>query len=237
MKKSIKSNSFDYLTFLAVVGIDYFLGWTTSDLVWSFWLSSICVGYLVIVTSALKIPITLKQLISSADIPKDKKIKPEHLLIGSFVFSLFLIAFFSVHFLGFHIGHASFLKSAFPLEGFSLRPKGLIDFNFLFDLFKILIPMYWPMVIVSLFNKREFLLPSAPEKDVKRLFRSFGLGPYQNILKIHFLIFILFGLKEAGVDKLTTHLIVLVVFSVNFSFLTKGKTTKRKRRLRRKKGF
>lgn len=234
MKRSIKSRSFDFLTFVALIAIDYSLSWTTSDLVWSFWLSSITVGYLVIVTSALKIPLSLNALLSHKDAVQTQNITKKQVLIGSVFISIFLIGFFSVHFLGFHIGHSSFLKSAFPLEGFSARSSGLIDLNYLLALFKVLIPLYWPMVLVSLFNKRELLLPARPEKDMQKLFKSFGLGPYQNVIKIHFLIFILFGLKEAGIDKMITHLVVLLIFSINFPMPRIGKKRSAKRSPRKK---
>jgi hypothetical protein len=216
MKKLIKS--FDVLTFVVILAIDFSLKWTTSDLVWSFWLSSISVGYLVIVTSALRIPGTINSLINNKNVKTESNINPKHIVLGSFAISLFLIGFFSVHFLGFHIVHASFLKSAFPLEGFEMRSRGFIDFNFLISIFKILIPLYWPMVLVSFINKREFFFPSKDEFNLHKIVRSFGFGPYKNVIKVHVLIFIIFGLKEASVDRLTTHLIVLIIFSINFNF-------------------
>ena len=227
MKKSIKKVSFDFLSLALLVALDLSLKWTTKDLVWSFWLSSICVGYLTIVSSVLKLPLFVHAKKEEHNF-QDKLPKHINLILGGF--SLFLIGFFSIHFLGFHLGHSIFLKSAFPLEGFTSKSSGLVDFGYLKDILFYLMPQYWCFVLVSLFNKRDIF-----NKDIENFdLRSISIGPYQNVIKIHLLIFVIVGLRALEIQDLVIHSVVLIVFVTDFSGVM-GKKIKKARRLKKKR--
>jgi hypothetical protein len=228
MKKSIKKTSFDLISLVILVGLDLSLNWSTNDLVWSFWLSSICVGYLTIISSIFKLPIFILEQQKKLD--KTAKVT-KHLNLIVFGLAIFMLGFFFVHFLGFHLGHSVFLKSAFPLEGFVAKSKGLVDPGYLFSILAHLLPMYWPFVLVSLFNKKDVFNKSVNKFDL----REISIGPYQNVIKIHLLIFVIVGLNSLKIDKLIIHAIVLIVFVTDFSGLMKKKKRRSRKRPKRKK--
>lgn len=79
------------LGFLLGIGVASWFGWSTGDLVWSLWLSSLVIGYLSIVSG-----------IAAGDAAPPGK--------------LFQLLFFSVHFGLFHFVHSMFLNSFFPVS-------------------------------------------------------------------------------------------------------------------------
>src|SRR3954464_16019791 len=113
----------DVVAFASVL----FLAWWTqaraTDLVWSLWLSSLVVGYAIILwaivrpcaqvaTAALHDRALVRQSLSETS--------PRIMLLAGtigVIVALFVLAFFTVHFVGFHYVHAGFLSTFFPLDG------------------------------------------------------------------------------------------------------------------------
>ncbi len=86
--------------------------WSTDDMVWSFWLSSLIIGYCTISVTIL----AGAYAITHIEVEKKTQQQIFPILIG---IALFLIVFFSFHFCAFHAGHALFLSTFFPLPGIS----------------------------------------------------------------------------------------------------------------------
>jgi hypothetical protein len=90
----------------------WWLQWQAADLIWSLWLSSLTLGYLTIFATVAGGAYVGVAVLSHPQFPSDKK--------GIAIFfgvmaGLFFLGFFSLHFGGFHAGHASFLQNFFPL--------------------------------------------------------------------------------------------------------------------------
>src|SRR5206468_10945258 len=104
----------DVVAFVAGLAVARWAGWNSADLVWSLWLSSLVVGYSTIVWMIVQPIVELmraswrdRALVASQ--PQALAILWAVLIIGG----LFLLAFFTVHFGGFHYGHSQFLISFF----------------------------------------------------------------------------------------------------------------------------
>ncbi len=104
----------DLAAFALGLGLAYALAWQTADLVWSLWLGSLVIGYLTILTTLGSAGLTWLRLCRHPDLTAGHRAP---LALGGILAGLFTLAFFSVHFCGFHAGHSVFLNSFFPLEG------------------------------------------------------------------------------------------------------------------------
>ncbi len=106
------------------------------------------------------------------------------------LFSLFLLAFFSIHFLGFHLIHAVFLEGLFPLSSASppSRDSFLIGFKNLnlcveaYPLFLLLLTANKFPEIVTLFTR-----VTAGSSAIDIIMTT----PYRAVITIHLTIFVL----------------------------------------------
>lgn len=157
-----------FVTGLAIAGL---AGWGTGDLIWSLWLSSLVVGYSMIVWTIFS------RAWGRA---------------GEMLGGLFLLAFFTVHFGMFHFVHSMFLGQFFPLDG--VRGSGPPDYVEVVARYGIWLP-------VAFFAERAAFRRPPPRVDntsVKaadieaRKARDGGammMKPYINVVRLHLLIF------------------------------------------------
>jgi len=103
--------------FAVMVVMATVMRWSTTDLVWSLWLSSLVLGYSFILTT-----IAAMFFHRPPDIPPEKWAKLKSTLGGRLsilavgaVSAILMVSFFTVHFVVFHIGHAIFLNEFYPL--------------------------------------------------------------------------------------------------------------------------
>ncbi|HVZ65685.1 MAG TPA: DUF6498-containing protein [Lacunisphaera sp.] len=215
----------DLLAFGGGLALAWFGHWETRDLVWSLWLSSLLVGYAMIVWSIFGPGIALAtQAWRGRDQLREATLGNTAaggavLLIGG----LFLLAFFTVHFGMFHFVHSVFLNSFFPLRpGIKSWPGPALYWSVL--------TAYWPFVLVAAVAERQaFRLPQAAESapadtsvraaDVNRRLaagrQGFGgmMAPYRNVVRLHMLIFFF---AFAHFAKLDNFLVYAVVYAVYF---------------------
>src|SRR5687767_11809096 len=105
----------DAVAFAIGLGLAWALKWRTTDLVWSLWLSSLVIGYALIVWT-VSAPLRELLLNMHADRSGIAGPGPKSVAIAIFgVGTLFGLAFFTVHFGGFHVGHSFFLNMLFPI--------------------------------------------------------------------------------------------------------------------------
>jgi hypothetical protein len=162
----------DALAFVVGLAIAGLAGWDTGDLVWSLWLSSLVVGYSMIVWTIFG------RAWGRA---------------GEMLGGVFLLAFFTVHFGMFHFVHSMFLGQFFPLDG--VRGSGRPDYLEVVARYGIWLP-------VAFFAERAaFRRPPPRVEDntsVKaadidaRKARDGGalmMKPYINVVRLHLLIF------------------------------------------------
>ncbi len=165
----------DAAAFAAGLGIAWHFGWRATDLVWSLWLSSLLVGYAIIVWRIFGPAVTDFLSPPGPGVPLGARAA----LAGIRIFGgLFLLAFFTVHFGMFHYVHSVFLNVFFPVLGGSSKgfPVRAVYLRVLHD--------YWPFVIVAAVAERNAFRARAPAKP--------GDGftePYRNVLRMHGLIF------------------------------------------------
>jgi hypothetical protein len=205
-------------------------GWNTTDLVWSLWLSSLVLGYLTIVWAIAKCVFLGSAVVFSDVFPVSYRTSA--VLIGSGT-ALFVLAFFSVHFCGFHAVHASFLSSFFPLPDAPKQVFRALSFNPMAlwkATFHYLMPQYGVFLIPIAISERRALFGSIEAliharriqtgEDFARLLSAAGVSghnlfsrPYLNVMRMHVLIFffaICHALKVGSVP------VYVVVYSVYF---------------------
>ncbi|MDI1319586.1 MAG: DUF6498-containing protein [bacterium] len=213
----------DILAFAAGLTLAWFGHWETKDLVWSLWLSSLLVGYAMIVWGIFGKGVWIalqawRERDKFRDEPKEKMLLGGGaLLIGG----LFMLAFFTVHFGGFHFVHSVFLQSFFPI-GTGKSFPGLA-------LYWQVLQAYWPFVLVAAVAERAAfrLAPASaepPDTSVKaadvarRLAQPKDgftgmMAPYRNVMRLHVLIFFF---AFAHFAKLENFWIYATVYAVYF---------------------
>jgi hypothetical protein len=220
----------DLAAFTVGLGCTWVLGWHTTDLVWCLWLSSLVIGYLTIVAVIGKCVFIGSAVVSSDLFPAQYRVKA--VLIGSGL-ALFVLAFFSVHFCGFHAVHAALLSSFFPLTDVPKLAFRSVSFNPI-SLWKVafhyLMPRYGIFLIPVVVAERRALLGSIEAliharrirsaEDVGQLLKAAGVSghglfsrPYLNVIRMHVLIFFFAICHALKVDAFP---IYVVVYSVYF---------------------
>ncbi len=211
----------DALAFAGGLALAWFAGWSTRDLVWSLWLSSLAVGYAMIVWSIVG-PVILLQ----------REGRTGAAVAGA-IGGLFLLAFFTVHFGMFHLVHSIFLNLFFPVG-----PKVTGLFNL--ELYTEVARRYWYFIpLAALAERQAFRLeplpPAPPPASVKavdidaRKARNSRLGggaafsPYKNVVRLHLLIFFFAGAHFAKLDNFLVYTVVYAVYFFPWRLLFPGK--------------
>jgi len=190
----------------------YLNHWTVEDLVWGIWISSLIVGLIFLYTNFWAIPFQVLQSSGEA-LPKARR------LAASIVVAVLFSLFYTLHFGGFHLGHAMFLSSFFPLERdgvvlnlFSAQSDAEL-INSLKVFFKALLEIFWPLILLNFWLSRETIFgrstPNTPGKSTKNIS---PMSVYVTVAKMHVLIFAMVGLKNANVVNVSIAYIVLFFF-------------------------
>lgn len=190
----------DALAFGVGLALAWFNDWQTKDLVWSLWLSSLLVGYAMIVWDIFGMPISALTTAVGGTRPAQSG---DFSLAGTgivFVGRLFMLAFFTVHFGGFHFVHASILNGFFPvLPGH----HGFLDLH----IFLRVLADYWPFVLVAAVAERKAF------RRVTEVAKSGGLTqPYKNVVRLHLLIFFFAFASIAKVGGFPVYAVVYAVY-------------------------
>ena len=215
----------DVLAFAAGLALAWFGQWQTKDLVWSLWLSSLLVGYAMIVwmifSPALFIAFKAWQ---DRAMLQGQPVAPA--AVGGAVYAvggLFLLAFFTVHFGLFHYVHSVFLNGFFPMLPGNRHEPDLA-------LYSAVLAAYWPFVLVAAVAERSaFRWPGSdtpapdtavtPEAIAARKARNAMQGgmtgmmtPYKNVIRLHLLIFFFAFCSFAKVDNFAVYAVVYAVY-------------------------
>ncbi|MBL9202060.1 MAG: hypothetical protein JNL39_16230 [Opitutaceae bacterium] len=212
----------DAAGFAVGLGLAWRQGWKTADLVWSLWLSSLVVGYANIVWNIVgPVGVELPQLWRDRALLKQS---PVLTVLGMLIVAgggLFMLAFFSVHFGGFHFGHSLFLAQFFPVvPGDDVPPWAT---------YREVVARYWLWLPVAFlaeraaFRRPESGVPRAgdtavtPEAIRRRKAASAAAGatmmaPYKNVIRMHLLIFFFAGAHYAGLENFWVYAVVYAVY-------------------------
>ncbi|HTQ30505.1 MAG TPA: DUF6498-containing protein [Opitutaceae bacterium] len=218
----------DALAFALGLGMAWWFQWHTTDLVWSLWLSSLCVGYAIIVLNIFR-P-AAQMMMAATKAPAVAAVAGE-----SFVFAgaLFALAFFTVHFGMFHFVHSVFLNHFFPVGEQRLR-GGMI--SGMFPIYAEVFRRYWPFLAVTViaeraaFRARPRVPPDdgavTPEAIFRRKAQAANSGmmePYKNIVRMHLLIFFFAFAHFAHLENFAIYAVVYFVYFFPWRLLQKSK--------------
>lgn len=183
----------DLVAFVTGLGVAWFAGWSTTDLVWSLWLASLTLGFALI---AWNITRPLRELLRRSSEDRRPPGTGVTALVAGAVFGL---AFFAFHFGMFHYVHSVFLNMFFPI-GSTRGPLGPSDF---FEL----LSRYWIWLPVAfLAERRAFTNPPGSAKEQMS-------APYKNVVRLHLLIFF-FAFAHA--IQMAGFIVYSVVYAVYF---------------------
>ena len=211
------SSWLDLVAFALGLGVAWWAGWNTGDLVWSLWLSSFVVGYSTIVWMIGQPAVALGW---TAWRERDKVgANPRQIMIFLLIIlggASFLLAFFTIHFGGFHYGHSQFLISFFPVD---LPGSGRAS-NAGMSTYIEVARRYWPFLPSAFLAHRAAFLrkPLAIGRDFSpafergQSFQTLFAEPYRNVLRMHVLIFFFFFAHFAHVENFAVYAVVYAVY-------------------------
>lgn len=215
----------DALGFALGLGVARIAGWTATDLVWSLWLSSLVVGYATIVWIIVR---------PGADIARGAwrhralaaKVITEHrrgALVGASILlvgGLFMLAFFTIHFGGFHYVHSQFLNAFFPIDGTAAGRGGTAGLSTYLEVAE----RYWQFLPCAFLAERAAFLrqPAPAEHDLSVTAAAIAArkaanadkpggaftAPYRNVMRMHLLIFFFAFAHFAKLDGFAVYAIV-----------------------------
>lgn len=219
----------DGVAFVAGLVLAWWQHWRTTDLVWSLWLSSLVVGYSMIVWSIVAPMVDIvRGARNGRSMPGVKKgiviVSAVIVLAGS----LFMLAFFTVHFGLFHYVHSVFLQLFFPVSG-----KPMQGFPGM-AIYLVVVRQYWIFLPLAFVAERAAFRrppPVAPldsevtlEAIARRKTQGMGeslLAPYKNVVRLHLLIFFFAFAYFIKLEGVFTYAVVYAAYFLPWRLLKK----------------
>ena len=208
------------------MALAWYGGWQTTDLVWSLWLSSLVVGYALIVWS---ITVPLRALLQGLAEDRSSLTGPAPQLAAVGLIgagTLFGLAFFTVHFGGFHFVHSMFLNTFFPVTGSHSFPN--------WGVYRIVLARYWLFLPLAFLAERAaFRQVDHPPPDdgsvpaaaiAKRKAHNANSGmmaPYRGVIRMHLLIFFFAFAHFARLESFAIYAVVYAVYFFPWRLLRK----------------
>jgi hypothetical protein len=214
------------VAFIAGLAVAWWAGWQTADLVWGLWLSSLVVGYAMILwaifSPGLQIGLgVVKDWNQVAAAPLKSAAGLTLITAGG----LFMLAFFTVHFGGFHFVHSVFLNGFFPV----MPGAGRGDFPGM-ETYLEVVRRYWMFVPLAFMAERAAFrwperkqagLPDisvTAEAIARRKARSDAesggmmFAPYKNVVRLHLLIFFFAAAHALKWESFAVYAVVYAVY-------------------------
>jgi hypothetical protein len=205
------------VSFVITIFCARYFTWTATDLLWSLWISSLTVGYVTILLS-IGSWLVRGTIVSGlwADVPNLKSQRFPTLM--GLPVALFMLAFFSFHFLGFHLGHSMFLSFLFPLPGYSIGSV----FENCPSLIYATVSQYWPFVLASLLAMQDKLKAAAWHGSLSNVQAAYG-----NVVKMHITILLIFPLGIFNLHHYLLYLVLIIYFfPIKELIFGKGQTSR-----------
>jgi hypothetical protein len=191
------------VSFLITLMLATAQNWKVTDLVWSLWITSLVLGYSYLITGILSS--TLRGAVAAqgpaARILKAFPLEGIARWVLAVLGGLFMLAFFSVHFLMFHFIHSIFLNLFFPIYSSS---DGLPN---ILGVIGFCITHYWPIILLSAVTSIPAFLRVTQATDDK-----FLSMPYRNVVRMHISIFVFAGLSFLRVGNLLLYYLLILYF-------------------------
>jgi hypothetical protein len=222
----------DGVAFVVGLAVAKWAGWNTGDLVWSLWLSSLVVGYTTIVWMIAHPAVELARASWRDRALVGSNLRPLVtfwilLLMGA----MFLLAFFTIHFGGFHYGHSQLLISFFPIEG----GDGTARFAHAGTSTYIEVARrYWPFLPSAFLAQRAAFLrkPLSLDRDLSagslaggNKFGSLMAEPYRNVIRMHMLIFFFFLAHFARLENFAVYAVVYASYFCPWHLVRRQETS------------
>lgn len=196
------------------LGIAWISEWRLHDVIWGFWITSLAVGYLMIIGIVIN-----KARHQIRDLGMDSR--------KAAVGALLILGFFTFHFGFFHWGHAQFLVMFLDWPESS---------DFEIRMVPEILARYWPIVLAGLLfrlsNLRDYTDRSLADGDHKQDVGKAGgdamMLPYAGVIRLHLAIFGLFAANAAGLPDLLMFALAYAWFFLPFD-VSVGKATGRRR--------
>ena len=228
----------DALGFAFGLGLAKIAGWTTTDLVWSLWLASLVVGYAMIVWGIVRRGMDIvraaqqdRAFAAQAHSP----FKPTTVVAGAILLvgGLFALAFFTLHFGGFHYVHSQFLSTFFPLDGRAPGQAGMAGVDTYLEVAR----RYWQFLPAAFLAERAGFMRQAPpfKEDLSVTAAAIAarkaanaeksrmmFEPYRNVMRMHFLIFFFAFAHFARLDTFGVYAVVYAAYFFPWRLLSKG---------------
>ena len=218
----------DALAFALGLGVARVAGWTTTDLVWSLWLSSLVVGYAMIVWTIVRPGVDMARAARrdkefTANVSRELRgtaiAGGAILLVGG----LFMLAFFTIHFGGFHYVHSQFLIGFFPLDGSDALRAGNANWSTYVEVAR----RYWLFLPSAFLAERAAFTRSSPavKDDLSVTAAAIAarkaanaekggamMAPYRNVVRMHALIFFFAFAHFARLDSFLVYAVVYAAY-------------------------
>ena len=186
--RSVSSMLVSTVLFLIGLGVAWISEWQLHDVIWSFWITSLAVGYLMIIGILIH---QARHWIRDLGLPSGYAMAGAGLLLG----------FFTFHFGFFHWGHAQFLVMFLDWpspSGFAIR------------MIPEILAQYWPIVLAGLLFRlsdlHDYMARSFadinPTQDIGKAATDAMSLPYAGVVRLHLAIFGLFAANAAGLPDL-----------------------------------
>ena len=207
----------DALAFAAGLAVAGWSGWNTTDLVWSLWLSSLVVGYAMIVWGIVGPgSMILRGAWKDRAMLAADALKVCAGLAVLFLVGLFMLAFFTVHFGGFHFVHSVFLNAFFPISD----QRGFPGMEIYLEVLR----RYWFFLPVAFLAERAaFKMPGGAPSDTSvtaeaiarrkaQMMSADMMAPYKNVIRMHLLIFFFVFAHFMHLENFAVYAVVYAVY-------------------------
>ena len=226
----------DLLAFLVGLAVVWVRGWSTTDLIWSLWLSSLVVGYALIVWALVQPALELLGLgwqhraeVEASPAWNDPK-QLALLVAIALVGALGYLAFFTAHFGGFHFMQSQFLLDAYPL-GFPYHEMNRATLA-------EVVRRYWP-ALPSAFLARRYAFTRRMLGGTRRAERgtvpatttrsrwdemaeSRVAGPYLQVMRMHAVIIAFGALHSVQRESFTAFAVIYALYFFPWRLLRRG---------------
>ncbi len=206
----------DAVAFVFGLGLAWWWEWNSTDLVWSLWLSSLVIGYALIVWRLSGPWRELVHGIATDRGNRTRALGAKLLIIGLMgLGTLFGVAFFTVHFGGFHFVHSVFLDAFFPVAGDGQAAKGMPEASVYLE---VLRRYWWFLPAAFLAERAAFRTPPpdtavTPQAIARRKAKGDALmAPYKNVIRMHLLIFFFAGAHALHLENFAIYAVVFAVY-------------------------
>lgn len=224
----------DALAFALGLALAWGQDWNTTDLVWRLWLSSFCVGSAMIGWSISE---PLREVLGgvATDRSGGASVGGKTVAVGLIgLGTLCGLAFFTVHFGGFHFVHSVFLSAFFPIvpeEGSPARLAGAwpsrVVYAEVFRRYGWFLPVAFLAERAGFRSKRSDRPDTAvtPEAIARRKANAMNtpmMAPYKNVIRMHLLIFFFAFAHFARLENFAVYAVVYAIYFFPWRLLRSG---------------